>query len=116
MTTAVGCFAPAILDHGMDSWREGALREALKRRSFHQPNFTEGQWILSEAELFDSALADAAWQGMQEQVFSHTCPCLLTKPGEAIGEGRTGGGGAHPGRLSRLSERADLEDVDGVMI
>lgn len=62
-------------------------REALKGLRIDQPDFTEGQWILSEAELFSSALADAAWQGLQEQIFTHTCPVLFTKPGEPIGGG-----------------------------
>ncbi|HSL03726.1 MAG TPA: hypothetical protein VK901_09335 [Nitrospiraceae bacterium] len=61
--------------------------EALKRMAIDLPDFTEGQWILSEAELFSSALADKAWQGLQEQIFSHTCPVLLAKPGEPIGAG-----------------------------
>ena len=63
-------------------------REALKRLGIDQPDFTEGQWILSEAELFDSTLADTAWQGLQGQIFTHTCPVLLTKPGEPIGGGQ----------------------------
>ena len=52
------------------------------------PGCTEGQWILSEAELFSSALADTAWQGVQEQIFSHVCPVLFTQPGEPIGGGQ----------------------------
>ena len=62
-------------------------REALKGLGIDQPDFTEGQWILSEAELFSSALADTAWQGLREQIFTHTCPVLLTKLGEPIGGG-----------------------------
>ena len=63
-------------------------REALKGLGIDQPDFTEGQWILSEAELFDSSLADTAWQGLQEQIFTHTCPVLFSKPGEPIGGGQ----------------------------
>ena len=62
-------------------------REALKGLGIDQPDFTEGQWILSEAELFSSALADTAWQGLREQIFTHTCPVLLSKRGEPIGGG-----------------------------
>ena len=62
-------------------------REALKILGMDQPDFTEGQWILSEAELFDSPLADTAWQGLQAQIFTHTCPVLLTMQGEPIGGG-----------------------------
>ena len=31
------------------------------------PDFTESQWILSEAELFSSALADTAWHGRRNR-------------------------------------------------
>ena len=63
-------------------------REALKGLGIDQPDFTEGQWILSEAELFGSSLADKAWQGLQEQIFTHTCPVLFTNSGEPIGGGQ----------------------------
>jgi hypothetical protein len=62
-------------------------REALKRLCIDQPDFTEGQWILSEAELFDSSLADTTWRGLQAQIFTHTCSLLSTQPGEPIGAG-----------------------------
>ena len=54
----------------------------------HHPDFTEGQWILSEAELFESSLADAVWRGLQGEIFTHTCPVLFTRPGEASGGGQ----------------------------
>ena len=62
-------------------------REALKGLGIEPPDFTEGQWILSEAELFDSPLADTAWQGLQKQIFTHTCPVLFAKPDTAMGAG-----------------------------
>ena len=61
-------------------------REALQGMGIDHPDFTEGQWILSEAELFNSSLADKAWQGLRAQIFSHTCPVLFT--GEPSGGGQ----------------------------
>lgn len=60
---------------------------ALKSLGIEPPDFTEGKWILSEAELFDSPLADKAWQGLQQQIFTHTCPVLFRKPDEPTGGG-----------------------------
>ena len=70
-----------------------------------QPNCTEGQWILGEAELFSFALADTAWQGLQVQIFSHTCPILFDQARRADRRG-----------LSRLSESARAEDVGSVRV
>lgn len=64
-----------------------AEEEAFKKVGIEPPDFAEGHWILSEAELFDSPLADKAWQGLQQQIFTHTCPVLFRKPDEPIGGG-----------------------------
>ncbi len=53
-------------------------REALQGMGIKNPDCTEGQWILSEAGLCSSPLADKTWQGLQEQIFTHTCPVLLS--------------------------------------
>jgi hypothetical protein len=63
-------------------------RVARSLLGMEPPDFTVGHWILSEAELFHSPLADAAWQGLQAQVLTHACAVLLAKPGEAIGGGQ----------------------------
>ena len=72
-------------------------REALKGFGIDSSAFTEGQWLLSEAELFSSALANAAWQGLQEQIFTHTCPVLFTRPGQPIGASELIGVALTPG-------------------
>jgi hypothetical protein len=38
----------------------------------------EGDYIVGEARLFDSLLADAAWRGLQQGIFSHTCPMIFS--------------------------------------
>lgn len=44
----------------------------------------EGSAILGEATLYDSALADAAWRGIQQGIFGHACGVVkfmrLTRP------------------------------------
>lgn len=64
------------------------VRVTLPLLGVEPPDFTVGHWILSEAELFHSPLADAAWQGLQAQILTHACAVLLAKPGEAIGGGQ----------------------------
>ncbi len=38
-----------------------------------EPGTVEGAAILAEATLYDSALADAAWRGIQQGIFGHAC-------------------------------------------
>jgi hypothetical protein len=64
------------------------VRVALTIHGVELPDFPVGHWILSEAELFHSPLADAAWQGLQAQILTHACAVLLAKPSEAIGGGQ----------------------------
>lgn len=47
----------------------------------------EGSVLLGQAQLFDSLLADKAWEGLHRQIFTHVCPILLRPPGEPIGSG-----------------------------
>jgi hypothetical protein len=40
----------------------------------------EGRFILGQARLFDSELADKAWQGIEWKIFTHVCGVLLRIP------------------------------------
>jgi len=44
--------------------------------SLSLPPDIEGGCIIGTALLFDSPLADAAWEGLQRGIFSHVCPTL----------------------------------------
>jgi hypothetical protein len=49
-----------------------------------ESGLVDGSAILGEATLYDSALADAAWRGIQQGIFGHTCGVVkfmrLTRP------------------------------------
>lgn len=38
----------------------------------------EGSHIIAEASLFDSPLADRAWEGAQRGIFTHVCPVIAS--------------------------------------
>jgi hypothetical protein len=37
----------------------------------------EGDYIVGTARLYDSQLADAAWRGIKQGIFSHMCPMIF---------------------------------------
>ena len=43
--------------------------------------------MIGEAQLYDSPLADIAWRGLQQGIFSHTCAVLAQEPDESDGTG-----------------------------
>ncbi len=45
----------------------------------------QGNFVIAEAALFDSALADKAWQGLQQGLFTHVCPAIFTPDGSPEG-------------------------------
>jgi hypothetical protein len=47
----------------------------------------EGDYIWGIAQLFDSALADAAWRGIQGKIFQHVCAVVLRPSSEPAGTG-----------------------------
>jgi hypothetical protein len=47
----------------------------------------EGAYIMALAELYSSPLADAAWRGIQEQIFQHVCAVVLRPSAEPAGTG-----------------------------
>jgi hypothetical protein len=54
------------------------------------PTDMEGDYIIGQAILFDSPLADAAWLALQRGLFTHVCPLILREHPETepVGTGR----------------------------
>lgn len=52
------------------------------------PADLEGDFIIGTALLFDSPLAEKAWEGLQRGIFTHVCPALLRPTSEPPGTGQ----------------------------
>jgi len=59
--------------------------EALKTLGIDVP--IEGACLIGEAQLFNSRLADKAWEAIQRGIFSHVCAVLFRQPNESPGTG-----------------------------
>lgn len=53
----------------------------------NRPEFVEGDCIIGVAELFDSKLADRAWEGLARKIFTHSCAVLSQRPEDPNGAG-----------------------------
>ena len=62
--------------------------EDLRRMQIDIPDWVEGECILAHAQLFDSPLADKAWEALQRGIFTHVCPLVLRQGAEPIGTGQ----------------------------
>lgn len=51
------------------------------------PMELDGDYIIGQAQLFDSPLADAAWLGLQRNIFTHVCPNIFRPTGAEPGTG-----------------------------
>ncbi|QOJ34051.1 MAG: hypothetical protein HRU82_03400 [Nitrospira sp.] len=60
--------------------------EALKTIGVDVP--VEGACLVGEAQLFNSRLADKAWEAIQRGIFTHVCPLLYQQPNEPLGAGK----------------------------
>lgn len=47
----------------------------------------EGSLLLGQAQLFDSPLADKAWEAIERGIFTHVCPILFREHHEPLGSG-----------------------------
>mgnify|MGYP001233833770 CR=1 FL=1 len=64
-------------------------REDLKRGlGLDVPDHVEGDGIIAQAQLFDSPLADKAWEALERGIFTHVCPLILRHDTEALGTGK----------------------------
>ena len=52
------------------------------------PKEVEGDYIVGQAILFDSPLADKAWDALRLGIFSHVCPLVFRKIDEPAGTGQ----------------------------
>ena len=52
------------------------------------PMFVEGDCMIAQATLFNSPLADKAWEALQCGVFTHVCPLILKRTDDPIGAGQ----------------------------
>ncbi len=65
-----------------------SVGRALLPTTLDLPDFedlVEGDCIIGQALLYDSALADIAWRGLQQDIFSHACAVLLQEPDDPDG-------------------------------
>jgi hypothetical protein len=62
--------------------------EDLRRMQIDIPAHVEGECILAQAQLFDSPLADKAWEALQRGLFTHVCPLILRQNHEPPGTGQ----------------------------
>lgn len=60
--------------------------EALKTLGVDVP--VEGACLIGEAKLFNSRLADKAWDAIQRGIFTHVCPILFQEQNKPLGAGR----------------------------
>lgn len=51
------------------------------------PSEVERDWIVGYAQLFHSQLAQRAWEGIHQHIFTHVCPNILRPHGAAAGTG-----------------------------
>ncbi len=54
---------------------------------FDVPGDLEGDYIVGFAQLFQSPLAERAWEGIHQDIFTHVCPNILRPHGAAAGTG-----------------------------
>jgi len=78
----VGTVHPFLL--GFDELRE--LVDSMF--SFEIPQELQGDYIIGQATLFDSPLADKAWDALRLGIFSHVCPLVLRQLDEPVGTGQ----------------------------
>ena len=58
-----------------------------KEAHVNRPEFVEGDCIIGVAELFDSKLADLAWEGLARKIFTHSCAVFSQRPEDPDGAG-----------------------------
>jgi hypothetical protein len=52
------------------------------------PKNLEGDYIIAQATLFDSPLAEKAWEALERKIFTHVCPAIYREPHEPAGTGK----------------------------
>ena len=62
--------------------------EDLRRMQIDIPDWVEGDFLIAEAQLFASPLADKAWDALRLGIFTHVCPLILRQNHEPLGSGQ----------------------------
>jgi hypothetical protein len=62
--------------------------DTLTHMGIAVPADVEGDYLIGQATLFESPLAEKAWDGLRTGLFTHVCPALLRQPDELAGTGR----------------------------
>ena len=52
------------------------------------PAYVEGDCLIGDAQLFNSPLADRAWEAMEREIFSHVCVVVFRQNTQALGTGQ----------------------------
>ena len=52
------------------------------------PKEMKSDYVIGEATLFDSQLADKAWEALRLGIFSHVCPLVFRMSDEPAGTGQ----------------------------
>lgn len=66
---------------------DAARQEIPSMLGIEVPRDLEGDYIIGTAQLFDSLLAQKAWEGLQKNIFTHVCPNVFRPAGEPPGTG-----------------------------
>lgn len=81
----VDYFAPLLQSRKLSSSDDPVLLQGIAPSA--TPFSPEGDFIFAIAKLFDSPLAEAAWRGVEEGIFTHACPIIYRRPDEPAGGG-----------------------------
>lgn len=79
-------FVVGLVDTFLLAYTE--CRDQLKYLGIELPASVEGDCLIAQAQLFDSPLADKAWEAIQRGIFTHVCPLVLRKEEEPLGTGQ----------------------------
>lgn len=62
-------------------------RDTVRDMGVEVPDYIEGHCIVADAQLYDSRLAEKAWNGIQQGVLTHVCPIVFRQHHEPMGAG-----------------------------
>ena len=60
----------------------------LEQMGMEIPTDVEGDCLLAQARLFNSPLADKAWEALERGIFSHVCPSIYYEDGGSVETGK----------------------------
>jgi hypothetical protein len=63
-------------------------RETVRAMGVDVPNYVDGHCLVADAQLYDSRLAETAWDGIERGILSHVCPVVFRQHHEPMGAGQ----------------------------